>query len=266
MDINRLYRRLGIEEPADIDLDVIAHYLGLSIKVERLCACEARIIGLGDRGIITVNKDSHVRRRRFSIAHEIGHWSYHRGKALMCRASDIGEGREISRHREQVADAFAGRLLLPDFMLKEHSKFPKLTFKQVEKVSTEFDVSRTATARRLVDGGGFPCFLLAYNRNGWKWFCRSPMIPDYWFPQKEIDPQSGVFDAVFAGKDSPYPSKIGADAFFDRRGADRFEVLEESICIGPGDVLTLVTFIDDKMLEDFGSGIRRQSPDTPFWR
>ncbi|KQY35526.1 hypothetical protein ASD38_02925 [Caulobacter sp. Root487D2Y] len=256
MDINRLYRRLGIEEPADIDLEVIAHYLGLSIKTERLCACEARIIGLGDRGIITVSKNAHPLRRRFSIAHEIGHWAYHRGKALMCRAVDIGEGREISRHREQVADAFAGRLLLPDFMLKEYSNFPKLTFKQIEKVSTEFNVSRPATARRLVESGDFPCFLLAYGRNGWKWFARSPMIPDHWFPQREIDPQSGVFDAVFAGKESSYPSKIGADAFFDRRGAERFEVLEESVCVGPGDVLTLVTIIDRKMLEEVEVGRR----------
>jgi hypothetical protein len=241
LDIPRLYRRLGIEEPADIDLEVVAHYLGLTVKSGRLHACEARIIGLGDRGIITVSETAHHLRRRFSIAHEIGHWVYHRGKALMCRASDIGEGREISRHREQVADSFASRLLMPDFML---------TFKQVEKVSAEFKVSLTATARRLVEDGGFPCLLIAYGRNGRKWFVRSPMVPDHWFPQKDADPESGAFEAVFAGKASAYPSKIGADAFFDRGGADRFEVLEESICIAPGDVLTLVTITDGHMLDE----------------
>lgn len=256
MDIPRLYRRLGIEEPQDIDLDVIAGYLGLTVKTGRLRACEARIIGLGDRGIITISETAHHLRRRFSIAHEIGHWVYHRGKALMCRASDIGEGREISRHREQVADAFASRLLMPDFMLKARSDFPKLTFKQVEKVSAEFKVSLTATARRLVEAGRFPCVLIFYDRTGRKWFARSPMLPEHWFPQKDIDPESGAFEAVFAGKASTYPSKIGADAFFDRWGSDRFEVLEESICTGSGEALTLVTVTDQRMLED--AGFRRR--------
>jgi hypothetical protein len=46
------------------------------------------------------------------------------------------------------------------------------------------------------------------------------------------------------------PRKIGADAWFDRRDADRFEVYEQTIRTGPDETLTLVVISDPKMLED----------------
>lgn len=251
MDIDRLYRRLGVEEPKHIDIRAVAFELGLEVQFANLRSCEARIIGSGQQGIITVQEGVHRLRQRFSIAHEIGHWAYHRGKALVCRQSDIGDGWEMSRHRERVADEFASKLLLPSFLLKPRlGGIRRLTFADVARLGTEFRVSKTATARRLVELDCFASMLIGYSGKGRRWFARSKLIPEHWLPALDLDSESDALRCVFSGLELGRPSKIGADAFFERRGADRYEILEESILVGHQEVVTLLTFIDERMLRD----------------
>ena len=46
-----------------------------------------------------------------------------------------------------------------------------------------------------------------------------------------------------------FPRKIGADAWFDRRDAERFEVYEQTIRTGGEDeIITLVRIDDEAML------------------
>ena len=42
--------------------------------------------------------------------------------------------------------------------------------------------------------------------------------------------------------------KIGADAWFDRRGAEDHDVLEQTYRLPGGEVLTVVTLIDSDMI------------------
>jgi Zn-dependent peptidase ImmA (M78 family) len=85
----RLLQELGITEPDEIDLEVIAYYVGAGVRFRRLEGCEAHIVGTSDQAIITINDRSGFRRQRFSIAHELGHWQHHRGKALVCRVDEL---------------------------------------------------------------------------------------------------------------------------------------------------------------------------------
>lgn len=251
MDIDRFYRRMGIEEPDHLDIRAVAFEMGLEVRFAPLATCEARIIGAGNRGIITVQQGAHRLRQRFSIAHEIGHWVYHRGKALACRQSDIGDGWEIARHREKVADDFASRLLLPDFLIKPRVRqIKRLTFAEIGKIAAEFRVSKTATARRLVELGLFPCLLVGYGAKGRRWFTKSKLVPEHWFPSADLDAESDALHCIFSGNELGRPIKIGADAFFDRRGADRYEMLEETILVGHQEAVTLLTLTDDRMCED----------------
>ena len=73
-------RELGVTDPKDIDIEAIAWCLGARVTYRPLDRCEARITGNGDQAIITVNSRSPWRRRRYSVAHELGHWKYDRGR------------------------------------------------------------------------------------------------------------------------------------------------------------------------------------------
>lgn len=83
----------------EIDLEAIAFHLGARVRYRKLEGCEARIIGCIDAAIITIDEDCSYRRKRFSLAHEIGHWTHHKGQTLVCRV-------EESR-RPSIASPFA---------------------------------------------------------------------------------------------------------------------------------------------------------------
>ena len=76
----RLLQELGITEPEEIDLEAIAFHLGACVRFRKLDGCEARIIGCNHAAIITIGEDCSYRRKRFSLAHEIGHWTHHKGQ------------------------------------------------------------------------------------------------------------------------------------------------------------------------------------------
>ena len=46
---------LGITNAREIDVEAIAQYCGATILYEPLQGCEARILGYGDRAVITIN-------------------------------------------------------------------------------------------------------------------------------------------------------------------------------------------------------------------
>ena len=83
MTINKkadvLLKELGIEEPDEIDVEAIAEYCGATIVYDELEGCEARIVGTGDRAIITVNSESSDERWLFFGCHELVHWFWIRG-------------------------------------------------------------------------------------------------------------------------------------------------------------------------------------------
>lgn len=244
---------LGIADPSEIDLEAIAWTLGARVRYRPLDSCEARIVGNGDRAVITVNDRSHPRRQRFSVAHELGHWRYHRGRLLVCRADDIGRAGDNRPMSERTADNYAAQLLMPGYLFEPIARsHPKLTFHAVRAIADIFDTSLTSTAIRLVDSRHTPAVLVCHGPLGRKWFTRSPDVPDRWFPRDTLDPESFAFGVLFGdAQDDRTPRKIGADAWFDRWEAERFDVLEQTVRIAPDEILTFVLITDDKMLAEF---------------
>jgi Zn-dependent peptidase ImmA (M78 family) len=233
--------RLGVTEPHEIDLEAIAWHLGVRIKYRALDGCEARIVGTSDKAIITVNIRSTRRRRRFSIGHELGHWHYDRGRMLICLADEIGRAAVGDSSPEKLADQFASQLLMPEYLLRPVAcAYSKLDFQTVCSIAEIFDTSRTATALRLVEGGYIPAVLICHGQHGRKWFARSPDVPDRWFPRKDLAAESFAFGVLFGHKaDDTFPRKIGADAWFDRTEAERYEVREQTIQTANDEILTL---------------------------
>jgi hypothetical protein len=70
----KLLKDLGITEPKDIDLEAIAWHCGAIVKYRPLRGCEARIVGSGSRAVISIHTEGTNTRKRYSLAHELGHW------------------------------------------------------------------------------------------------------------------------------------------------------------------------------------------------
>ncbi|MBD8066038.1 ImmA/IrrE family metallo-endopeptidase [Devosia sp. PTR5] len=247
-----LLSSLGIERAEDIDIEAIAYYAGLKIKRRRLKSCEAMITGLGDRGIISVLPDSMPSRVRFSIAHELGHWAQHRGQTVACRSTDIGKYSK-NNQVERIADQYAADLLMPWPLFKEACKqHPKMDLKALKAIAERFQCSLTATLIRVIDSDRYPNLMMIHHHAsaGRKWFRAAKKIPGYWFPRDELDAESFAFELLHNpdARDEGFPRKIGADAWFNTNGADRYEITEQSFRV-PGEGVVTMLKLHEAMVD-----------------
>ncbi|MDQ3672731.1 MAG: ImmA/IrrE family metallo-endopeptidase [Actinomycetota bacterium] len=95
---------------------------------------------------------SPLRRFRFTIAHEVGHWVCHvlgagRASPVFCRAKDISQ--DADRNLEREANVFAAELLLPEPAVR--GAWDELG--DVATCAARFDVSPTAMHWRLFNLG-----------------------------------------------------------------------------------------------------------------
>ena len=249
----RLLHSFGIRRPDEIDLEAIAWELGAKVRVRTLSTCEARLVGMNGRAIITVDGRMPATRRRFSIGHEIGHWCHHRGRCLLCRPEDIGgTAARRANDPERVADEYASELILPRYILAPLLRdVSRLTIKSLGEIAAEFKASRTATLRKIVDLDRYPIMVVCNNRSRRKYFRASPAIPAKWFPRDAVSPDSSVFDMLFgASSELPRPRPVKATAWFDRNDAGGLMLQEQSFGLPNNEVMTILTFTDRKMLVD----------------
>jgi Zn-dependent peptidase ImmA (M78 family) len=230
----QLITDLGISKPNEIDLEAIALVQGVSVEYEPLDSCEALIVGHGDRAIVTINSESMPERQRFSLGHELGHWHYHKGKTLYCMHEDIEVGSEKAKETELIADRYASSLLMPSSILKTAlSARKKMTWTIIREVAKEFGCSPLATVLRIIDLNVAPLIFVCLQNGQRKWFRRSKAIADAWFPKDSPDPEAFAFDLSFdLSKTASGPRKVGAEAWFDRRNAEQFEIVEDSVRSG----------------------------------
>src|SRR5205085_1186989 len=110
---------------------------------------------LPDRGEIWVNADEARQwpaRRRFTIAHELGHWRLHRDadeRAVFCRSGSIApeaQPRDQLPPAEDEANAFAAALLMPAALVQEQYVRCERDF---FRLCDTFGASGAAMGRRL---------------------------------------------------------------------------------------------------------------------
>lgn len=247
----KLLRDRGISHPDQIDLDEIAWSLGAKVKLRSLDGCEARIIGKGDRAIISIDKSRPMRRRRFSLGHEIGHWMCHRGQCLACAKEDIGRGAAGKNVKERTADRYAADLLLPGFLIREAVRGQRLDLNLIEHIANAFKVSRLAAAIRLLEIEHEPCILIRHSTFGPPWRLTSASVDRRWTPRLKVEPGSHSH-GIISGRlgDQPFPEEVSAEDWFANDDAHCFEVTEQSFRCLDGEVLTLIVLREEEMLAE----------------
>lgn len=180
----RVLNEVGVVHQEDLKfLECIAWERKALVQYEHLDGAEARIAVVGERAIITIStaiKDS--RRRRFSIAHELGHLEMHRmdSSLTLCTGEDINDwrSRRARTNREQEANEFASALLLPERFFAPLCKKEEPSLDLVNELADTFEVSLTATALRYLDFCNEACAVVLSQNGGIKWFRGSKDFED----------------------------------------------------------------------------------------
>lgn len=150
---------LGLVQPEDLDIEAIARALDAEVIDAELPGAEAQLVvcdqkrrPLDLRARIRVARDANPIRRRFSIAHELGHHVMRhapRSLAELC-TSEAMDGR-TARPEEEEANAFAAALLVPEPMVAAWARDPDCTLAAAREISRRFSVALGTAAIRLIE-------------------------------------------------------------------------------------------------------------------
>lgn len=246
-----LLSRCYVDSPEDIDLEVIAFEAGLQVRDRPMTGCEASLVGLRDRGIVTVTTGISPERRRFSIAHEIGHWEQHRGQSFSCRVEERALDK-AEKSKEREADDYASSLMMPTGMFKEAIKGAKggVSLALVNDLGTTFKASFPAAAIRFAELSGEPVVLIFNGaNNGRWWFARSSRVPGHLWLKRQVHGDSYASDLLLAAANTKKQGKMPAELWFESIPEDRFDVHEHSIRFAEG-VYTLLHLTDEALIEE----------------
>lgn len=232
----------GIDRPDQIDLEAIAADLGAIVRYAHLDGSEARIVGNGDRAIITVASGGRPR-QRFSIAHEIGHWVERHGRGgFLCGKEDIAPQNDQTKSAEAQANAFASQLVLPSYLFDPMVAGLPVTLDTADKIGKEFQASLTATAIKMVRVAAKPALVVCHSQEKREWFVRGPGVPEEYWPAKVLDSETDAFELLYSpgaqGKTSVRQSP-GA-RWLTGRGAFGRNVRAQSVKVADGMVVSVV--------------------------
>lgn len=153
---------------APVDVESIAQNLGLVISPEPfegdMSGCLVRRSGA--RPVIGVNSTHAPTRKRFTIAHEIGHYLLHSGSVYLDRESSFRVNLRDSRSStgedaiEREANSFAAELLMPKVLVlgdlpgQINIQDPQ-GMEFVHNLARKYEVSPQAMSYRLMNLGAF---------------------------------------------------------------------------------------------------------------
>jgi hypothetical protein len=228
-----IINRFGITQPEHIRLKDIAFELGVWVKTGPLEGATARLVRLGDSGVIRISRNErNAARTRFSVAHELGHFCLKHGHTLdrLCNDKDMHWYHDTGH--ESIANAFAGELLLPTFLVKKSCDVKQVDLRPIVGIAERFQTSLTATAIKFVRLCPEMCAVVFSENSKVKWAYGSEDFRPFIQRGTRLDARTLAIN-FFRGTPVPAePEEVDADAWFEVKSGDAVrEVVEHSIAI-----------------------------------
>ncbi len=139
-----------------VDVETIARGLGVRVKYTSFERDEVSglLVRKGDEVVLGVNREHPETRRRFTIAHEIGHFVLHMTRLIFVdevvlhfRDRTSGEGRDPE---EIEANAFAAELLMPEHFIEEDmEELDVWDDEGIQELAQKYQVSTQSLIYRL---------------------------------------------------------------------------------------------------------------------
>jgi Zn-dependent peptidase ImmA (M78 family) len=217
------------------DLNEICRALGLRITEKEFSGFEGVLVRgkNAQKGVIGINRSiRESSRKRFTIAHEIGHFviPYHQRLETACTAGVIDQfGRGLTR-AELEANEFASELLLPSKIVRDRLDLGRPSLANVASVANDFDTSLSATTWRFLDLTDLPCAMVWSQAGKATWYRTSEALPVK-LPLSDLPAPLSVAGRLFAGEEIIRGAEeVEADLWFYPGFARRIKLLlEDSI-------------------------------------
>jgi hypothetical protein len=189
-----LRRRLQIK--GALRFEDITKPLGLTVREVDSDGFDGALVrrssGVGGR-ILVKRGIREPGRKRFTMAHEIGHYLLHKSSdSMSCGAKEIANWANLEANPEHEADEFASELLLPSSEMRALVGTQWPSVKLVTDLAAEFEASLMATIRKYCDVATQSCAGVWVQDSRIVWFSPSPSFP-HWVKRGE-EVAAGLLD------------------------------------------------------------------------
>jgi hypothetical protein len=250
-----LISELQITDPGDIDIEAIAMTRSALVIDGGLVGAEARLTRSPRISFIRVNREiREPGRRRFAIAHELGHLLLQdRSQFALCSDKDLVPFYTNSPD-ELEASAFASALLMPARMFEPLCRTAAPSLSHVAELARHFQLTLTAAATRYMQFCPHRCCLVASTGGKIRYHRKTDDFGYFIAPRESLNAATYAAD-FFKGERLPVGMhEVNATAWLEGKRIDsNTTVQEESIPMPSYDsVLTLLWI--DKDIDHYVTG------------
>jgi Zn-dependent peptidase ImmA (M78 family) len=206
---------------------------------------------LKPNGIILFNPSSISARKRFTIAHELGHFLIPSHVpppgGFKCTAKDMMLTNAVDKaaRMELEANRFAAHMLMPTKMFRDDIyRLRHATLEAVIELARKYDTSREATARRFINLHDEVCAIVQSRNDSVISVYRSRRFPYLWLDRGTAVPAGSITRSYQAavGEVSPMEGVDPAIWLSGRSSETKGELFEQVLIQKDGFRMTLLVF------------------------
>jgi Zn-dependent peptidase ImmA (M78 family) len=244
----RLWRRYGFADPSELVLEDLALAHGVLVLEAPLDSAEARLLRKGSSGLIRISdRIPEPGRKRFAVAHELGHWFLHAkiSQVLACTSEDMlakykGSDAEIE------ANYFAAELLMPKKMFIQRVGGKRPSVALLKQEAGFFLTTLTATAFRWMELTDEYCAVVFSEGGKIRWWTASEALDGiFWLDAGAALSPYSLAGAYFKnGVAATAPERVDAEAWVeDTQRLGESTLIEEIFVMERyGQVMSLLCF------------------------
>lgn len=235
----KLIAELGFADTSQIDIsDLIIYHNGMVIEKD-LKNCDGRLVMKDGRSIVSIDsKITYPQRKRYVLAHELGHILLHADRNASFTDDDTTIEGYKKGPQEKEANDFAAELLMPEDLFRQRCFKKKFSPELIRELADQFNTSMTSTVYRFVEHGNHPIAAF-YSKNGkacyWKKSDGLPYrIPDrnkLDIPSDSVANEYYVYKRIYQKKDAA--QEITKGTWFELRKYDRDTPMFEFCIVFP---------------------------------
>ena len=201
----RLLKDYCINSASELNLEELANSEYLIVEEEDLSNHLGRISFSSEYGLIKIDsKIKDVGQKRFTLAHEMGHYFNEReiraNRFYKCTALDMYSFKSQMTY-ENEANEFASELLMHKPWFSDYIKNRKINFELIKDIAGSFNVSLTAAAIRYANIGKYPVAVILSKEGKVAWSFIGDYFPLKWLPRGYGVKKDSAVSDFFNGKE-----------------------------------------------------------------
>ena len=156
----KLYEEFGLDSPKDFTIEDLIYARDIILEEKIISNADGRIVFGKLKTKISINSEiKYVGRRRFTLAHELGHFELHHNVNTHLDDNALTLDYFKQGNQEYEANQFATELLMPEKEFIDYIKGKRFSPDLLRNIADYFQTSITSSVFRYLELGQHPIFL-----------------------------------------------------------------------------------------------------------